>query len=67
MFYYNLACAYAEMHDLDNAITNLKSAFEYKENMISGERIPDPATDDSFTRFLKNEKFRLALDELRSK
>jgi tetratricopeptide (TPR) repeat protein len=67
MFYYNLACAYPEMNDLDNAITNLKSAFEHKKNMISGERIPDPATDDSFARFLKNEKFRRALDDLRSK
>jgi tetratricopeptide (TPR) repeat protein len=67
MFYYNLACAYAEMNDLDNAITNLKRAFEYKENRIPGERIPNPATDDSFSRFLKNEKFRRALDDLSSK
>ncbi len=65
-FYYNLACAYAEMNDLDNAIINLKRAFKYKENMIPGERIPNPATDDSFSRFLKNEKFRCALDELNS-
>jgi tetratricopeptide (TPR) repeat protein len=67
MFYYNLACAYAELNDLDNAITNLERAFEYKENMIRGERIPNPATDDSFSRFLKNEKFRRVLDELSSK
>jgi tetratricopeptide (TPR) repeat protein len=67
MFYYNLACAYAEMNDLDNAIANLKRAFENRDNMIPGERIPNPATDDSFSRFLKNEKFRRALDDLRSK
>jgi tetratricopeptide (TPR) repeat protein len=66
MFYYNLACAYAEMNDLDNAIVNLKRAFEYKENMIAGERIPNPATDDSFARYLKNEKFRRALEELKT-
>jgi tetratricopeptide (TPR) repeat protein len=63
MFYYNLACAYAEMNDLDNAIINLKHAFEYKENMIPGERIPNPSTDDSFSRYLNNEKFRRALEE----
>ena len=67
MFYYNLACAYAEMKDLDNAIVNLKRAFEYKENIIPGERMPNPETDDSFSRYLKNEKFRHALEELRSK
>src|SRR5262249_53343717 len=57
MFYYNLACASAEMNDLDNTIANLKRAFEFRENMIPGEQIPDPATDDSFTRFQANEKF----------
>ncbi len=62
MFYYNLACAYAEMNDLDNAIVNLKRAFEYKENMIPGERMPNPETDSSFSRYLKNEKFRRALE-----
>jgi tetratricopeptide (TPR) repeat protein len=66
MFYYNLACAYAEMNDPDNAITNLKRAFEFSENMMPGERIPDPATDDSFTRFQGNEKFRRALEELKA-
>ncbi len=64
MFYYNLACAYAEMKDLDNAIVNLKRAFKYKGNMIPGEQMPNPETDDSFSRYLKSEKFRRALREL---
>ncbi len=64
LFYYNLACAHAEMNDLDNAIKNLKVAFAYKANMMPGERMPNPATDDSFSRFLKNEKFRQALEEI---
>ena len=67
MFYYNLACAYAEMKDLDNAIVNLKRAFEYKENMIPGEQMPNPETDDSFSRYLKSEKFRRVVEELNSK
>jgi tetratricopeptide (TPR) repeat protein len=67
MFYYNLACAYAEMKDLDNAIVNLKRAFEYKQNMIPGEEMPNPETDGSFSRYLKSEKFRRALEELNSK
>lgn len=65
MFYYNLACAHAEMNDLDNAIRNLRLAFSYKANMIPGEQIPDPAGDASFARFLSNPRFRKLLEEIR--
>ena len=65
MFYYNLACTYAEMNDLENTITQLKRAFEYRQNMLAGERIPDPSKDDSFQRFMRNERFLAVLDELK--
>jgi len=64
LFYYNLACAYAEMDDMDDTISNLKTAFTYKENVIAGESMPDPRQDDSFQRFMKNEKFRKLADSL---
>jgi tetratricopeptide (TPR) repeat protein len=64
MFYYNLACTYAEMNDVDNAIVNLKLAFKNRDGMITGEQIPDPATDDSFQRFMRNERFLDVLREL---
>ena len=64
MFHYNLACTYAEMEDADNAIQYLRSAFENKQNMIKGERFPNPWTDDSFQRFMNNEKFVSALKEI---
>ena len=64
MFHYNMACTYAEMNDPDKAMVYLKQAFEYKENMIKGERMPDPWTDDSFQRFMNNDKFVNALKEL---
>ena len=65
MFHYNMACTYAEMNDPDKAIIYLKQAFEFKENMIRGEAMPDPWTDDSFQRFMSNDKFVNALKELR--
>jgi tetratricopeptide (TPR) repeat protein len=65
MFYYNLACTYAEMNDLDNTIAQLKRAFEYRQNMLPGETIPDPAKDDSFQRFIRNDRFLSALNELK--
>lgn len=61
MFHYNMACTYAEMNDEDRAITYLRSAFRNKENVNEGERMPDPATDDSFRRYMKDEKFLNAL------
>ncbi|MBC7932535.1 MAG: hypothetical protein H7Z38_18405 [Rubrivivax sp.] len=64
MFHYLMACTYAETNDLDNAILYLKQAFARKQNIIPGERMPDPSTDDSFKRFQKDEKFRAALKEI---
>jgi tetratricopeptide (TPR) repeat protein len=67
MFHYNMACTYAEMNDVDKTIEYLKQAFEYKGNMIKGERFPDPWGDDSFQRFMNNDKFVNALKELTGK
>lgn len=64
MFHYNMACTYAEMNDVDNAILYLRQAFQYKQNMIKGERFPDPWTDSSFQRFMNNDKFVNALREM---
>lgn len=61
MFYYNLACAYAESYDMDGAIKNLQKAYKYKANVLPGETFPDPLSDSSFERYLKNKTF---IDEL---
>jgi Tfp pilus assembly protein PilF len=61
LFHYNMACTYAEMNDVDKTIEYLKQAFQYKDNMIKGENFPNPWTDDSFQRFMKNDKFVSAL------
>lgn len=66
LFYYNLACAHAEMNDVDTAIKNLRLAYKFQANMIPGEHLPNPATDSSFTRFLNNEKFVKALKEMQA-
>ncbi len=64
MFYYNLACTYAEMSDVDRAIANLRLAFQYKANTLPGEQVPDPRLDDSFQRFAESERFNNALREM---
>ncbi|PYY12518.1 MAG: hypothetical protein DMG61_16295, partial [Acidobacteria bacterium] len=64
LFYYNLACTYAEMNDTTNAQSYLKKAFEYKTNTLPGEAMPDPRTDDSFKKLMKNKEFRELADSL---
>jgi hypothetical protein len=58
MFYYNLACTYAEMDDAVQAGSYLKKAFDYKANTLQSETMPDPRTDDSFKKLMKNKEFR---------
>jgi len=64
MFYYNLGCTYAERNDMNTAMDFLRQAFARKANSIPGERMPDPRTDDSFQRFMSNERFPKFLDSL---
>jgi tetratricopeptide (TPR) repeat protein len=67
MFYYNVACTYGEMDNMEKAIDYLRLAFARKDNMIPGEKFPDPARDSSFARFADNEKFKAALKEMKEK
>ncbi len=65
MFYYNLACSFAEMGKQDDAIKNLRLAFKYKGNSIPGESVPDPRTDSSFEKYLNNPEFKAALEQMK--
>lgn len=65
LFYYNMADIYGEKNDEDNAIACLKKAYEHKANLIAGEKIPNPETDDSFRNLMKSEKFQKAVKELK--
>ena len=55
---YNLACVYAEMHDLDSAIPYLKKAWEKRANMPATTPFPDPRKDSSFKAYLDDPKFQ---------
>ena len=66
LFYYNMACGYGELGDEANAIKFLQPAYKYKKNMLDGERLPDPLTDSSFSRFADSETFKKAVKEMKS-
>jgi tetratricopeptide (TPR) repeat protein len=55
--YFNLACAYAEEGDKGKMLTNLSLAFQHKEHALKGEQIPDPRTDSSFQKYVRDEDF----------
>jgi hypothetical protein len=57
LFYYNLACVHAARGAQDSTLAYLRQAFRFKANVIAGETMPDPWTDDSFTSFLASKPF----------
>ncbi len=65
LFRYNLACVFAEREDWQASIRYLGQAFARKANMNHGEEMPDPWTDDSFQRFMRNPQFTAALTKIR--
>jgi Tetratricopeptide repeat len=65
MFYYNLACTYGEMKNMQQAIKELRLAYKYKANMIAGETLPDPIKDDSFRYFVDDDRFVKAVSDMR--
>ncbi|MBE3110572.1 MAG: tetratricopeptide repeat protein [Acidobacteria bacterium] len=65
MFYYCLACASAEMDNPEEALRNLRLAYQYKANMLPGEPFPNPKTDPSFKKYLKDKRFRAELEKMK--
>jgi tetratricopeptide (TPR) repeat protein len=57
IYYYNLACADAEAGDAASAQKHLQQAFDRRTNTLRGERMPDPAQDDSLLKLKDNATF----------
>ncbi len=64
LFYYNMACYYGEKGDANNAAAYLQKAYQRRANMIAGETMPDPRSDDSFKKLLKDKEFRKTVDSI---
>ena len=64
MFYYLLACISGETGQMDESLKQLRLAYKYKANLIPGESMPDPLTDDSFREFVNDKKFVDAVHEM---
>ncbi|MGA3093248.1 MAG: hypothetical protein ABSD75_32035 [Terriglobales bacterium] len=62
--YYNLACAFAEEGDKNQALANLSLAFQHKDNVLQGEKMPDPRTDSSFQKYVRDDDFIVLMKKL---
>jgi len=62
--YYNLACAVAEEGDKNKALANLSLAFQHKDNVLKGEKMPDPRTDSSFQKYVRDDDFMVLMKKL---
>lgn len=60
-FYYSLACTYAELSDLDNALKNLEITYSKKDKVLKTEKVPNAAKDPSFQKYRNDEKFKALL------
>jgi len=67
MYYYNLACNYAELEDLESTLAYLQRAIDNQENMIDGEQFPDLQNDSSFKYFLSDKRFIEFIEKNRRK
>jgi predicted Zn-dependent protease len=55
--YYNLACAFAEEGNKAKLLENLDLAFRRKVHVLKGEEMPDPRSDSSFQKYVRDEDF----------
>ena len=62
--YYNLACVFAEASDKPEMLASLDLAFQRKTNMLKGEQIPDPRTDSSFQKYVRDPEFLSLMKKL---
>ena len=62
--YYNLACAFAEEGDKNKMLANLALAFQHKDHVLKGERMPNPRLDSSFQNYLRDDDFLKLMKEL---
>lgn len=55
--YYNLACAFAEEGNKGKMLANLDLAFQRKDHVLKGEQMPDPRSDSSFQKYVRDDDF----------
>lgn len=63
--YYNLACVSADENDKAGVLKNLSLAFQHRDQVLPGEKMPDPASDPSFNKYAEDADFKALLARLK--
>jgi tetratricopeptide (TPR) repeat protein len=64
LFSYYLACSCAAQGDLEGTVRNLATAFRNRVHLQPNQKLPDPAGDEAFKRYLTEPKFLQVLIEI---
>lgn len=64
LYNYNLACVYAELHDLDAALPYLQKAWDMRITLPKSMTFPDPRKDSSFKDYYNDPKFQEAVKNM---
>ena len=64
--YYNLACVAADEKDKAGVLKNLSLAFQHKDQVLTGEQMPNPASDSSFKKYAADADFKALVARLAS-
>jgi hypothetical protein len=67
MYYYDLACADAEEGNAVAARAHLQQAFDRSGNVLAGESMPDPTSDNSILKLKDNKEFWAFVQTLQPK
>jgi hypothetical protein len=65
IFHYTLACSHATDGDESNTLYRLRTAYNFRDKLPKGEKLPDPLTDSCFESFASSESFKKAVDEMK--
>ena len=44
---------------------NLEKAIEFQDNLVKGDKFPDPTTDSSFKKYVNDEKFKALVKKIK--
>jgi hypothetical protein len=66
LFHYDMACYWGGQGNLDNALSELRLAFNNKSHLSTSDQLTDPLQDSCFSKFLKNKKFTSAVQQMQT-
>ena len=65
-YHFALACSYAVDGDEGSALSRLRTAYMFRNNLPAGQSLPDPLTEGCFENVSGSETFQKAVAEIRA-